>query len=114
MPTALDYAGGEVPEWVEYNSLRPIVEGTQTSSSYPEIYGAYMDLQRMIRVDDYKLIVYPYAGVKRLFNLADDPQEMHDLAADVQQSERVDGIFARLQELMVEMNDTLHLADFFP
>ena len=27
MPTAIEYAGGEVPEWVEFNSLRPKIEG---------------------------------------------------------------------------------------
>ena len=52
MPTTIEYAGGEVPEWVEFNSLRPKIEEKHTASSYPEIYGAYMDLQRMIRVDD--------------------------------------------------------------
>jgi arylsulfatase A-like enzyme len=114
MPTVIEYAGGQVPEYVEYSSLKPFIEKTASRSNYPEVYCAYMDLQRMIRVDDYKLIIYPYAGVKRLFNLIDDPQEMHDLAADAQQSERVDGMFARLQELMVEMNDTLQLVDFFP
>lgn len=113
MPTVIEYAGGQVPEYVEYSSLKPFIEETATRSNYPEVYAAYMDVQRMIRVENYKLIVYPYAGKKRLFNLADDPQEMNDLAAEPQQSERVNGMFARLQELMVEMNDTLQLADFF-
>jgi arylsulfatase A-like enzyme len=114
MPTVIEYAGGQVPEYVEFSSLKSFIEKTASRSNYPEVYGAYTDVQRMIRVDDYKLIVYPYAGKKRLFNLTDDPQEMHDLAADAQQSERVNGMFSRLQELMVEMNDTLQLADFFP
>ena len=94
---------------MEYNSLKPFVEETASRSNYPEVYCAYTDLQRMIRVDDYKLIVYPYAGVKRLFNLADDPQEMNDLAAERQELERVKNMYTRLQELMVEMNDTLQL-----
>jgi arylsulfatase A-like enzyme len=113
MPTAIEYAGGEVPGYVEFSSLKSFIEGTASESNYPEVYGAYRDLQRMIRMDDHKLIVYPYAGVKRLFNLVDDPQEMRDLAADPQQSDRVDDMFAHLQELMVEMDDTLQLADFF-
>jgi len=112
MPTALDYAGGEVPEWVEFNSLRPIVEGTQTTSSYPEIYGAYMDLQRMIRVDDYKMIVYPRAGVIKLFDLINDPSEKFNLAGARSQKERVLEMFGRLQEVQVALGDTLDLSNY--
>ena len=65
MPTAIEYAGGQVPAYVEFNSLKSFIEGEQSQSNYPEVYGAYMDLQRMIRIDDYKLIVYPYAGVRK-------------------------------------------------
>lgn len=112
MPTAIEYAGGEVPEWVEFNSLKPIIEGTQTVSSYPEIYGAYMDLQRMIRVDDFKLIVYPRAGVIKLFDLQNDPTEMHNLAGARSQKERVLEMFGQLQELQASMGDTLDLTDY--
>lgn len=112
MPTALDYAGGEVPEWVEFNSLRPIVEGTQTSSSYPEIYGAYMDLQRMIRVDDYKMIVYPRAGVIKLFDLINDPSEKFNLAGARSQKERILEMFGKLQEVQVALGDTLDLSNY--
>jgi len=112
MPTAIEYAGGTVPEWVEFNSLKPKIEGEQTDSSYPEIYGAYMDLQRMIRVDDYKLIVYPKAGVIKLFDLFHDPLEQHNLAGATAQQERVKNLFGLLQELQVEMGDTLDLSNY--
>ena len=112
MPTAIEYAGGEVPEWVEFNSLRPIIEGKQEDSSYPEIYGAYMDLQRMIRVDDYKLIVYPNAGVIKLFDLINDPIEKYNLAAAKAQQERIRILFGKLQELQVQMGDTLNLSNY--
>ena len=112
MPTTIEYAGGTVPEWVEFNSLRPKIEGKQVESSYPEIYGAYMDLQRMIRVDDYKLIVYPRAGVIKLFDLINDPSEQHNLAGATAQQERVKILFGKLQELQVEMGDTLDLSNY--
>ena len=112
MPTTIEYAGGTVPEWVEFNSLRPKIEGKQVESSYPEIYGAYMDLQRMIRVDDYKLIVYPRAGVIKLFDLINDPSEQHNLAGATAQQERVKILFGKLQELQVEMGDTLNLSNY--
>jgi len=112
MPTAIEYAGGEVPEWVEFNSLKPVIDGTRTQSAYPEIYGAYMDLQRMIRMDDYKLIVYPRAGVIKLFDLINDPLEMHNLAGAGSQKERVLEMFGHLQELQVAMGDTLDLSNY--
>jgi arylsulfatase A-like enzyme len=110
MPTAIDYAGGEVRQWVEFNSLRPFIEDKQTDSNYPEIYGAYMDLQRMIRVDDYKLIVYPNAGVIKLFDLINDPSEKHNLAAASGAQDRIRIMFRKLQELQVEMGDTLEMS----
>ena len=112
MPTVIEYAGGTVPEYVEFSSLKSFIEGESTESNYPEVYGAYKDLQRMIRMDDYKLIVYPYAGVKRLFNLKDDPQEMNDLASEPDQKERMDKMFDELVGLQVAMDDTLDLKGF--
>ncbi len=52
------------------------------------------------------------AGVKCLFNLKEDPQEMNDLAFDPSQEERLEGMFGGLQELMVNMSDTLKLLEF--
>ncbi|MEN8229125.1 MAG: sulfatase-like hydrolase/transferase [Bacteroidota bacterium] len=112
MPTVIEYAGGEVPHYVEFNSLKSFIEGVNNQTNYPEVYGAYMDLQRMIRIDDYKLIVYPYAGVKRLFNLAMDPEEMNDLALLPEQQDRLDSMFEKLIDLQVVMGDTLNLMNF--
>lgn len=110
MPTTLDYGGGSVPDWVDFKSLRPLIEGSD-AEPYPEIYGAYMDLQRMIRADDYKLIVYPAAGVIRLYDLINDPAEMHDLASASGARDLIGGMFRSLQELQTELGDTLVLAN---
>ena len=112
MPTTIAYAGGAVPEWVEFKSLKPFIEDESTDSNYPEVYGAYMDRQRMIRVDDYKLIVYPKAGVIKLFDLVNDPLEMHNLVSASRQQDRVHSMFLELKELQAEMGDTLDLAEF--
>lgn len=111
MPTAIDYAGGSVPGYVEFNSLKPYLDGKRTTSYYPEVYGAYMDLQRMIRREDLKLILYPDAGVCRLYDLESDPGELHDLAADPAYRERLVSSFRRLTALQAEMGDTLDLTE---
>ncbi len=112
MPTVIEYAGGEVPAYVEFNSLKSFLEGSAEKSNYPEVYGAYKDRQRMIRKDDFKLIVYPYAGVRRLFHLESDPLEINDLAGTAEHQERLDAMFANLITLQSEMGDTLNLKDF--
>lgn len=109
MATVLDYAGGTVPEWVEFHSLRSFMDGERRESHYGAIYGAYMDLQRMIRAGEYKLIVYPKAGVVKLFNLSEDPLELHDLASEPGHHERIGQLYSDLVHLMSEMGDTLLL-----
>ena len=59
MPTSLEVAGINKPAHVDFHSLMGLINETQEQSHYPKIYGAYMDLQRMIRKDGFKLIVYP-------------------------------------------------------
>src|SRR5262245_15428120 len=86
MPTTLELAGIARPRQVEFHSLLPLLRGEQTASSYPAVYGAYLDLQRSVTADGWKLILYPQAKVTRLYHVAIDPQEMRDLSADATQA----------------------------
>lgn len=115
MPTTLELAGVPHPDFVEFHSLLPYIQDRSRTSAYDAIYGCYLtNLQRMVRVGDWKLIVYPRANVVRLFNLADDPQETHDLAGDADQKERIRSLFSRLLTLQEEMDDSLDLQAAFP
>jgi choline-sulfatase len=111
MPTSIELAGGAVPPQVEFHSLMPLLEDTD-ASSYDRVYGAYMDRQRMIREEGYKLIAYPEAGVVRLYDLTEDSLEMHDLAGDPREGERIRRMYADLSDLMTVMGDTLSLPPF--
>lgn len=113
MPTTLELAGVAKPAHVEFHSLLPLLRGEQTTSNYPAVYGAYLDLQRSVTYDGWKLILYPRAKVARLYHVAADPQEMTDLAADGTQSGRKKDLFARLQALQREFDDKLDLAKSF-
>ncbi|MFW6100356.1 MAG: sulfatase-like hydrolase/transferase [Bacteroidota bacterium] len=114
MPTTLNLAGMEKPEYVEFSSLLPNIRGERNSSAYDNIYGGYRDLQRMIRDDEYKLIAYPAAEELRLYNISKDPLEMDDLADEPEQQERIERMFHELEELSVQMGDTLKLGKYFP
>jgi choline-sulfatase len=114
MPTTLELAGAPKPSHVHFHSLLPLARGETTRSPYPDICSAYLDLQRAIRVDGWKLIVYPEAGVTRLHDVAQDPRELRDLAADPAQAARKRDLFHRLLRRQRELGDRLDLAAAFP
>jgi arylsulfatase A-like enzyme len=113
MPTTLELAGVARPEHVEFQSLLPLLR-EDAPSKYDAVYGAYLNLQRMVSHDGWKLIVYPEAKVARLYHLAEDPQEQHDLAGDSSTLPRRQALFAELQRLQRQMQDTLDLSVIFP
>lgn len=108
MATTLELAGVEKPEYVEFNSLMPLINKTK-SNSYPEIYGAYMNLQRMVRTDRYKLIAYPKANKLLLFDLVNDPLEMNDLSENPEFNSTKLHLIQLLQKQQKLMGDTLNL-----
>ncbi len=106
MPTALELAGAPVPGHVRFKSLLPLLRGGK-GPHYAAIYGAYMQLQRMVRVGDRKLIWYPQPNAFLLFDLAADPHECRDLAADPAHAPALAELKARLAEQMRDLNDPL-------
>jgi arylsulfatase A-like enzyme len=82
-PTICDLAGAPTPQVVEGASLMGIIGGQQ-SKVRDSLLAAYKDCQRMVRDDRWKLIQYNAGGVKntQLFDLRNDPDELHDLADD--------------------------------
>ena len=114
MATTLDLAGIEKPEYVEFNSLIPAINNEVSTSSYPEIYGAYINFQRMVRTDKYKLIVYPEAQKILLFDIENDHEEMKNLANNPEYEEVVKQLAGRLKNQQKIMDDPLDLHPLFP
>jgi choline-sulfatase len=102
MATVLDLAGIEETEDVDFKTLMPIIRG-ESEGHYDAVYGAYLDRQRMISKNDWKLIYYPTINVERLFNMKADPQEMNDLAANPEYANKL----KELRKALEEMNDEL-------
>lgn len=109
MATALDLAGAEKPKHVFFHSLRPLLNGEQKTSSYDSIYGGYLELQRAITHDGWKLIAYPKAKVLRLYHLTEDTQEMKDIAAKPEHAAKKKEMFDRLVKLSAELGDKVDL-----
>jgi arylsulfatase A-like enzyme len=113
MATALELAGARKPEWVEFQSVLPLLRGEE-GGRRDAIYGGYLDKQRAVIADGWKLVVYPGPGVFRLYHLAEDPDETRDLAGVAAHSERVAALFQRLQELQAGFGDDLDLGALAP
>ena len=113
MATSLALAGIEKPNYVFFNSVLDLVDGSRTESHYDGIYGAYTDLQRMIRKDGFKLIVYPKLDKVLLFDMENDPEEMNNLAERIENREKINILFKALLEKQVELKDHLDLNQLY-
>jgi len=113
MPSSLELAGVERPDHVQFRSLMPLVRG-EAEKSYDAIYGGYLAVQRSVKQDGYKLLLYPKIAKARLYHVQEDPYEMNDLADDPQYKPLIKKLFARLLELQEETGDQLDLKGVFP
>jgi choline-sulfatase len=121
MPTTLELAGVEMPRHVQFRSLMPIIR-RQRERNYDAVYGAYLNLQRMVTRDGYKLLLYPACKKALLFNLAKDSDEMNDLlaadapdpAAQATATATAKKLFATLLELQKPTGDTLDIRSVYP
>ncbi|MEP7271172.1 MAG: sulfatase-like hydrolase/transferase [Acidobacteriota bacterium] len=103
-PTLCDLAGLKTPAAVEGLSLAPVLSGKQKSRR-DTIFTAYRDVQRAIRDDRWKLIVYPQINKTQLFDLRNDPAELHDLGAAPAQAKQVAAMTARLMQQQRQYGD---------
>ena len=111
MPTVLEYAGVPQPEYVDFHSLTSLIQDANIDSPYPSVYGAYMNIHRMVISGDYKLIMYPKIEKLLLYNLIEDPEEMHNLAKQSEYQKKVKEMVQELKTLQMEMEDPLEIAD---
>lgn len=112
MATTLELAGAPSSKETFFHSILTLAKGEQTESHYPAIYGAYMNNQRMIKKDGFKLIVYPLAKKVKLFNLAVDPDEIDNLAKNMKYQQKIQTLFSELIQLQKSLNDPLDLTTF--
>lgn len=114
MATALDLAGTAPSPDDDFRSVLPLLRGDASAPPRDAVYAAYLDLQRAVVHDGWKLILYPKARVARLYHLAEDPLEMEDLAGDASHAPRKAALFRKLLDLQLAFDDPLDLASLFP
>ena len=104
-PTLCDLAGLEIPGSVSGQSMLPAIRGE--SAGRPHLFASYADLQRSIRRDEFKLIVYNVNGTitEQLFNINEDPLELNNLAGKEEWQEKQDDLRNLLKAEMRAQGD---------
>lgn len=92
-PTLCDIIGAEIPESVESVSFIRALTGDE-STCREHLYTAYVDSQRAVRRDEWKLIRYNIRGRihHQLFNIAADPMETANLFYSSDHHDKVESL----------------------
>ena len=99
-PTLLDMTGIAHPDSLEGQSLAPLLrDGIEDPDrvTFSEYYPGSYPAERMIRSGPWKYI-YAHGDVAQLYHMEDDPDEMHNLAAESAHREFCDELRARVME----------------
>ena len=107
-PTLCDLIGCEIPSSVEGKSFAAMIQDTSVKTR-ETLYFAYCDMIRSIKDSRYKLIEYRNPIKKtQLFDLLEDPCEIHDLSEEPSYA----GIVAKLRNLLISQGKEFeHISD---
>lgn len=112
-PTICDLARVPVPKAAEGKSLAPILAG-KPMRSRDVMFNAYKDVQRSIRDDRWKLIRYPKINRTQLFDLKNDPHELHDLSNQPKYAGRIKELLKRMEVAQRQWGDECPLTSANP
>jgi arylsulfatase A-like enzyme len=113
LPTVCDITNVPAPREIDGVSLAPVLAGMQ-SKTRGSIFTAYMDVQRAVRDERWKLIRYPKINKSQLFDLKADPLELHDLAADPAHADELKRMTALLEQSQQNFGDKQPLSTDHP
>jgi len=110
-PTACELCGLSVLRGLDGMSQAPVIRGDKKSLR-DEVFTAYRDVQRAVRKDNWKLIVYPKINKTQLFDLKADPDELKDLCES--NADRVKELMTVMRGHQDKYGDTLSLTSDKP
>lgn len=107
-PTICSEAGVELSPGVEGIDLMPIVRG-EVDAVRSQLFTSFEDKMRGLRDERWKLIRYPLLHYTQLFDLARDPDELHNLAESEDQADRVARMMTDLESWQQHFGDPFPL-----
>ena len=107
-PTLCELAGVPAPAGVFGESLRPLWDGSK-SSLRDTVFLPYIQIQRAVRDERWKLIRYPKLGFSQLFDLQNDPDETRSVYDDPARAPDIARLTAAMQRWQTKVGDTLVL-----
>jgi len=107
-PTLCDVVGIQRPADLEGESLRPLWEGKRDRVR-DSVFLPYIDIQRAVRDERWKLICYPKISHMQLFDLQTDPDEKTNLIDRAEYAEHVQRLLKRMSQWQARVGDTLPL-----
>lgn len=105
-PTICDVLALQPPRGLEGESLRPLWEGSRTRVR-DSVFLPFLDIQRAVRDEHWKLIAYPKIGHLQLFDLALDPDETTNLIARPDLAHHTERLRALMQQWQTLVGDTV-------
>lgn len=108
-PTLLELVGADIPRYLEFHSLVPLLRGESEQSPYSSIYMGMFDDQRGIVHNDYKLILYTQAGAAELYNLKQDKWEINNLWGSEEAQQVLPALQREFERWQQQTNDTLRV-----
>lgn len=112
MPTFLEVTGLPAPKGIDGRSLLPLLRGTSPTDwpvdIFTEYHGQQFGLysQRMLKVGRYKYVLN-LSDISELYDLEEDPAELHNLIDDPAMRPTLRHLQALLLERMSNTNDPL-------
>ena len=105
-PTLCELAGVEIPETVEFSSLKQLFDEPDRPHR-DHLYFSFMSWQRAVRGERYKLIEYAVDGARhtQLFDLKNDPEEVRDLFREDSNEPEIQRLRRRLEAERDRLND---------
>ena len=115
LPTLCKLTDTPIPDPIEGQDLNHVIQRPESPPQlYPTLFAFYDDIQRSVKDSRWKLIRYYYserraAGSQRmqLFDLKNDPWEMHDLIADLTYQTHRDRLLNELTQWQRQIGDPL-------
>jgi arylsulfatase A-like enzyme len=105
-PTLCDVIGAARPPGLEGESLRPLWEGTK-GRVRESVFLPFLQIQRAVRDDRWKLIAYPKIGHLQLFDLQTDPHETTNLIERPEHAAHIARLLKLMKEWQARVDDTL-------